>query len=50
VLPELPPDAHALVLSMTCFSAGGFKNVKTLQVLTVWVGVCWQLPHRATHD
>lgn len=31
-LPELPPDAHALVLTMSSFGSSGFKNVKTLQV------------------
>jgi hypothetical protein len=31
-LPELPPDARALVLTMSSYGASGFKNVKTLQV------------------
>jgi hypothetical protein len=31
-LPELPPDARAMVLTMSSFNSSGFKNVKTLQV------------------
>jgi hypothetical protein len=54
-LPELPPDARALLLTMTSFGGRGFKNVKTLQVRerTAYVRTCTcsQVPwdHPAAH-
>ncbi|KAF6261919.1 hypothetical protein COO60DRAFT_1678673 [Scenedesmus sp. NREL 46B-D3] len=34
-LPELPPGARAMLLSMSNFGGGGFKNVKSLQARLV---------------
>jgi hypothetical protein len=31
-LPELPPGTRAMLLSMSNFGGGGFKNIKSLQV------------------